>query len=82
MVAFIKSSAYALFIKSIIYFNIPAYMDTVATVANVLGQVTMCSSVLMIVAFTFERHFAIRSPHQYRYISGIKGERKSLWAII
>ena len=43
-------------------------MKTVSLVANVLGQVTMCSSVLMIVAFTFERHFAIRSPHQYRLV--------------
>ncbi len=33
---------------------------------NVFTHVSMCASVLMIVAFTFERHFAIRSPHQYR----------------
>ncbi len=31
---------------------------------DVFGQISMCASVLMIVALTFERHFAIRSPHR------------------
>ena len=30
---------------------------------DAFGQVSMCASVLMIVALTFERHFAIRAPH-------------------
>ena len=38
-----------------------AWMDTFA-------QVSMCASVLMIVALTFERHFAIRSPHRVNTI--------------
>ena len=31
------------------------------------AQVWMCFSVLMIVALTFERHFAIRSPHRVSF---------------
>ena len=30
---------------------------------DAFGQAVMCASVLMIVALTFERHFAIRAPH-------------------
>ena len=33
---------------------------------DVFAHVSMCASVLVTVAFTFERHFAICSPHQYR----------------
>ena len=33
---------------------------------DVLGQVSVCASVFMIVALSYERHFAICSPHAYR----------------
>ena len=39
---------------------------SVAEVATVLAKVFMCASILMLVALTWERHFAICSPHQYR----------------
>merc|ERR1711962_1540082 len=40
--------------------------QNVADVAIVLAKVFMCASILMLVALTWERHFAICSPHQYR----------------
>eukprot|EP00094_Tigriopus_californicus_P000295 TCALIF_00285-PA protein Name:"Similar to FR FMRFamide receptor (Drosophila melanogaster)" AED:0.21 eAED:0.21 QI:91/0.57/0.37/0.62/0.57/0.75/8/0/476 len=46
--------------------KVPKYLSILDKLLDVLAQVSMCSSVLMIVAFTFERHFAICSPHQYR----------------
>ena len=33
---------------------------------EVFAHISMCASVLMIVALTFERHFAICNPHKYR----------------
>ena len=33
---------------------------------SVVSNVPMVASVLMIVALTFERHFAICNPHKYR----------------
>ena len=33
---------------------------------DVVAHVSMCASCLAIVAFTFERHFAICNPHKYR----------------
>ena len=40
--------------------------QNVVDVAIVLAKVFMCASILMLVALTWERHFAICSPHQYR----------------
>ena len=37
---------------------------TVRGFMDAFGQVAMCASVLIIVALTCERHFAIRSPHR------------------
>ena len=37
---------------------------TVRGIMDAFGQVAMCASVLLIVALTCERHFAIRSPHR------------------
>ena len=34
--------------------------------SDAIAHVVMCASVLMIVALTFERHFAICNPHKYR----------------
>ena len=31
---------------------------------DVFAHISLCASVLMVVALTFERHFAITSPHQ------------------
>ena len=39
---------------------------TVRPYAKALGQVMMTASVLMLVSLTWERHFAICYPHQYR----------------
>ena len=40
-----------------------AYFKSLRSWMDAFGQVSMCASVLMIVALTFERHFAIRAPH-------------------
>ena len=45
---------------------LPVFLKAVEQVLGCFSQVAMCLSVLMIVAFTFERHFAICSPHRYR----------------
>ena len=45
------------------------YLDALKSIkgyVNVLGQVSVCASVFMIVALSYERHFAICSPHAYR----------------
>ena len=47
-------------------FSFPDWVFTLQPMANVLAQVFMCASILMLVALTWERHFAICSPHQYR----------------
>ena len=39
---------------------------TVRGIMDAFGQVAMCGSVLLIIALTCERHFAIRSPHRVR----------------
>ena len=39
---------------------------------HVIDHVSMCGSVFMMVALTLERHFAICSPHAYRYIKVFK----------
>ena len=31
---------------------------------DVFAHISLCASVLMVVALTFERHYAITSPHQ------------------
>ena len=54
-----------------IFCNIPSCLSALGIVKlkslrswmDAFGQVSMCASVLMIVALTFERHFAIRAPH-------------------
>ena len=50
-----------------LYFNqlgfFVAYFKSLRSWMDAFGQVSMCASVLMIVALTFERHFAIRAPH-------------------
>ncbi len=49
-----------------IFSNLSVVISAVEPYFNIMAHVSMCASVLLIVAFTFERHFAIRSPHQYR----------------
>ena len=46
--------------------SISGHLKIIRGVMDAFAQVWMCSSVLMIVALTFERHFAIRSPHRVR----------------
>lgn len=41
--------------------------DIMSSVMDVIDHVSMCGSVFMMVALTLERHFAICSPHAYRY---------------
>ena len=48
------------------FFSLISGFTSVAEVATVLAKVFMCASILMLVALTWERHFAICSPHQYR----------------
>ena len=50
----------------LIFFSLISGFTSVAEVATVLAKVFMCASILMLVALTWERHFAICSPHQYR----------------
>lgn len=44
------------------------YYRVIRGIMDAFAQVWMCSSVLMIVALTLERHFAIRSPHRVSYL--------------
>jgi len=53
------SCIHALGVKNGFFKTVRGFMDA-------FGQVAMCASVLLIVALTCERHFAIRSPHRYR----------------
>ena len=50
---------------------------TVRGIMDAFGQVAMCASVLLIVALTCERHFAIRSPHRVsiQYFLGTKSRQ-------
>ena len=41
-------------------------MPILMMTSDAIAHVVMCASVLMIVALTFERHFAICNPHKYR----------------
>lgn len=41
-------------------------MPVLTKCSDAVAHVSMCASVLMIVALTFERHFAICNPHKYR----------------
>ena len=47
-------------------FSHPAWFLTLAKRSSVISNFPMVASVLMIVALTFERHFAICNPHKYR----------------
>ena len=53
-----------------------AYFKSLRSWMDAFGQVSMCASVLMIVALTFERHFAIRAPHT---VISIFFSLRSLW---
>ena len=47
-------------------FHSLATLKSIKGYIDVLGQVSVCASVFMIVALSYERHFAICSPHAYR----------------
>ena len=51
-------------IKTSIIFS--GAMSPITSYVNVLGHVSVCASIFMIVALSYERHFAICSPHAYR----------------
>jgi len=42
------------------------FLKIISPYTDICGHISVCSSVFMIVALTFERHFAICSPHAYR----------------
>ena len=52
------------------FFCYLAYFKSLRSWMDAFGQVSMCASVLMIVALTFERHFAIRAPHTVSILNG------------
>ena len=49
------------------YCKISAILSQIRDYLDVFAHVSLCGSVLMIVALSCERHFAIRSPHAVRY---------------
>ena len=53
-------------LTSSLYCFFSVYLPDITMVANAFGQVFMTASVFMVVALTYERHFAICSPHRYR----------------
>ena len=52
--------------KTSIILSFPGAMSPITSYVNVLGHVSVCASIFMIVALSYERHFAICSPHAYR----------------
>ena len=48
------------------FFLITGFLKVIAPYTDICAHISVCASVFMVVALTFERHFAICSPHAYR----------------